>query len=124
MDKKSLIAIGTGLALSLAISASYADSNTMQATQMGSGQSMQKADGQYGANKMGAQQKNTDGASVEGNKADGSCGTSMKASDGSCGSNMKDSDGSCGSNMKDSDGSCGANMKDSDGSCGASNTDQ
>ncbi|WP_100550503.1 HvfA family oxazolone/thioamide-modified RiPP metallophore [Caedibacter taeniospiralis] len=109
MDKKSLIAMGTGLALSLAMSASYADSNTMQATQMGSGQFMQKADGQCGAgkcgaNKMGTQQKNMDGASADsmGNKADRSCGA----------------------NMKDSDGACGSNMKDSDGSCGASNTDQ
>lgn len=87
MDKKSLIAMGTGLAMSLAMSASYAaDSSNMKANQISDTQQVQKADGQCGASM---------------NKtSDGSCGASMKSNGGSSSdSDMKVNDGPSDSDM-------------------------
>ena len=105
MDKKTLIAMGAGLALSLSGSVAFADSHAnMQANNMQSGYNSNhaKAEGKCGSAKCGSQ-------------------ADKKAHDGKCGA--KTSDGKYGANKaKTSDGKCGANKADlskkAGGKCG------
>jgi len=105
MDKKTLIAMGAGLALSLSGASALADSHTnMQANTMQSGYSNHaKAEGKCGAAKCGS--------SAAKKAHDGKCGT--KTSDGKCGANKaKASDGKCGTSKAD------ASTKKAGGKCG------
>ena len=92
MNKKTLIALGTGLALSLAsTSVALADTHSdMQANgaQTDNGTQMQtdaKKDGKCGAGKCGANKEKVD-------KTDGKCGANKDKTDGKCGA------GKCGAN--------------------------
>lgn len=93
MNKKSLIALGTGLALSLA-SASVALAET---------QGDMQANGVQSNN--GTQMQTND--TVPNNKTDGKCGADKTKTDGKCGA------AKCGADKGKTDGKCGA------GKCGA-----
>jgi len=116
MDRKTLIAMGAGLALSLSGASAFADSHAnMQANTMQSGYSNHaKAEGKCGMAKCGSQ--------ADKKAHDGKCGADFKATDGKCGA--KASDGKCGANKaKASDGKCGATKADTStkkagGKCG------
>ena len=108
MDKKTLIALGTGLALSLASITGCADtSKNMQAKEMSSGYKNKSvtAQGKCGASKSEKMDGKCGASKSE--KMNGKCGASKSEKmDGKCGAEKsKKTEGKCGS------GKCGANKK-------------